>query len=60
MQLKVLQETVCENTGMVIPKGIIIESVWDARRGSYVGKIGEHLVSVPYDNGGIILEDETE
>jgi len=58
MEVKVLQDTVCENTKREINYGTIISDVWDTRRGSYVGLVEGDRVSIPYDEGAIIIESK--
>lgn len=57
MEVKVLQDTVCENTSRELGYGTIISDVWDTRRGSYVGLVEGDHVSIPYDEGAIIVEE---
>ena len=56
MEVKVLQDTVCENTKKEINYGTIISNVWDTRRGSYVGLVEGSHVSIPYDEGAVIIK----
>ena len=56
MQVKVLETTSCKNTDVIIPAGVVMNKVWDGRRGEYAGIIEDKLVSIPYDKGAIIIE----
>ena len=57
MEVKVLETTLCKNTGVMIPADVIMEQVWDGREGEYAGLVGDMLVSIPYDKGAIITKD---
>lgn len=58
MQVKVLEQTICTSTGVMIPAGFVMDQVWDGREGCYAGLIGDMLVSIPYDKGALIVEEK--
>ena len=58
MQVKVLETTLCKNTNVMIPAGVIMDKVWDGRRGEYAGLVGDRLVSILYDKGAVIVESK--